>query len=246
MRALVEDCCGWNRKIWADAVEFTLSHLPERLDGKKVLEIGAGKYSSIAPIFASKGAELLCSYYGQQREDIENGHLRFVTDKYKLDRISAAELEINTFEGIYDIVFLKSVLGGICRSEDYVRFRSIVEKLLTKNMREGGYILTVDNGHVALLAALRNIWGAGKNSWTYFKREKMMSSLSGFDVQIRGFGLLNAGSARFLFRGNFEMVNDMVYVVDKVILRLMQSGGRAVLATIIRKTSNTAPHQSHD
>src|SRR5260370_42596788 len=118
---------------------------------------------------------------------------------------------------------MKGVLGGICRGEDYGGFRSIMEKLLTKNVRDGGYILTVDNGYVGLLGGLRNIWGAGKNSWTYFKKEKMMSSLSGFDVQIQGFGLLNFGSARFLLGGDFEIVNDMVYLVDKVVLRLITS-----------------------
>jgi predicted nicotinamide N-methyase len=55
-RDLLEDCCGWNEKTWADAVGFAISRLPEGIAGKKVLEIGAGPYSCMAPIFAAKGA----------------------------------------------------------------------------------------------------------------------------------------------------------------------------------------------
>src|SRR6516162_9795536 len=83
IRPLIEDCCGWNRKVWADAIEFGLSQFPERLDGKKVLEIGAGRHSALAPIFSLKGAEVWCSYYHLKREDVENGQLKIITEKYQ-------------------------------------------------------------------------------------------------------------------------------------------------------------------
>jgi hypothetical protein len=38
-RTMIEDCCAWNRKTWADAVEFAVSQLPERLDDKKFLRL---------------------------------------------------------------------------------------------------------------------------------------------------------------------------------------------------------------
>jgi hypothetical protein len=239
VRALVEDCCGWNRKTWADAVEFAVSQLPERLDGQKILEIGAGKHSSISPIFSGRGAELLCSYYHQQQEDVENGRLRFVIDKYKLAKIPVAEVNINEVEGIYDIIVLKSVLGGVCRGDDYGRLRLIVDGLLAKNIREGGALLTFDNGYVKLFKMLRRSWGAGRNDWTYFTRHGLISSLSGHEVRIQGFGFLSVGAARFLLHGNFEFLNDIIYLVDKAILHLVKSDERAVLSTIIRKI----PHQ---
>lgn len=27
-RDLLEDCCGWNKKTWADAIGFAISQLP--------------------------------------------------------------------------------------------------------------------------------------------------------------------------------------------------------------------------
>ena len=239
VRALVEDCCGWNRKTWADAIEFAVSQFPERLDAKKVLEIGAGTYSSVSPIFSSKGAERVCSYYGQRQEDVQNGQLQTVVQKYSLKKIPIIEQNIYNIEGKYDIIILKSVLGGICRYNDYAKISVIVDKLFVKNIREGGALLTLDNGHVNLFERARRLWGAGKNEWTYFTQDKLISSLSGYQVIIKGFGFLNVGAAKFLLQGNYEFINDIIYNIDKVLIRLVTSHDRAVLSTIIRKT----PHR---
>jgi hypothetical protein len=235
LRALIEDCCGWNRKTWADAVEFAVSQLPERLDGKKVLEIGAGKYSSIAPIFARKGANLLCSYYGQHQQDIENGQLQIVVAKYGLEKIPVEQRDVYNLQETYDIIVLKSVLGGICRNENYGKLKLVIDRLLKENVRQGGYIVSLDNGHVRLFTRLRNLWGAAKNEWTYFSRNKLLESLPNYDIQVRGFGFINVGAAKFLLHRNIEFVNHIIYFIDKIVLMLIDPEDRAVLSTVIRK-----------
>jgi hypothetical protein len=235
LRALIEDCCGWNRKTWADAVEFALSQLPERLDGKKVLEIGAGKYSSISPLFASRGADLLCSYYGQHQQDVENGQLQLVVTKYGLDKIVVEERDIYNLQETYDIIVLKSVLGGLCKNQNYGKLKLIIDRLLKENVRQGGYIVTLDNGYVRLFTRLRNLWGAGKGEWTYFSRKKLVDALSGYDIQVRGFGLINVGAAKFLLHRKGESINDIIYLIDKIALSLIDPEDRAVLSTVIRK-----------
>jgi hypothetical protein len=234
LRNLIEDCCGWNRKTWADAVEFAVSQLPARLDGKKVIEIGAGKNSSISPIFASKGADVLCSYYGQHQQDVENGQLRVVITKYGLDKILVEARDIYNLPETYDIIVLKSVLGGICRNGNYAKLRTVVNKLLKENVERGGYILSLDNGHVGLFTRFRNLWGAGKNRWTYFSRDKLLDSFSDHDIQVKGFGFVNFGAAKFWLRKG-EFVNHIVYFIDKITLLLIDPKDRAVLSTVIRK-----------
>ena len=235
MRALVEDCCGWNRKVWADAIEFGLAQFPERLAGRKVLEIGAGRHSTIAPIFSVKGAETVCSYFHLTKEDIENGQFKIIMDKYHLDKIATIEQNIFDIGGKYDLIVLKSVLGGICRSNDYGKLREIVDKLFLENLKEDGAIFTIDNGDINLFRSVRRFWGAGRNEWTYFTEEKVTSSLCAYNVAIKGFGFLNIGSAKFLLQGNYEFINDIVYYFDKLITRIYTPKWRAVLATIIRK-----------
>jgi hypothetical protein len=235
-RSLLEDCCGWNRKLWADALEFALRNLPEDIAGKRVLEVGASKYSSIAPVFASQRANVVCSYYGQTSEEIERGRLDFVVRKYGLRKIPVVELDINDLTGAYDIIVLKSVLGGLCRGGDYQRLRMITDDLLS-HVEEDGFIVTIDNGYVALFEQLRKMRGAGRNDWTYFKRNNFVSTLAHRDVRIKGFGFINFGTATFLFKRDLEIVNDLMYFLDKVLVRVLKPNERAVLATVIAKRS---------
>jgi hypothetical protein len=236
VRSLVEDCCGWNRKTWADAMEFAISQLPARLDGKEVLEIGAGMYSCISPIFVSKGAKTICSYYGRLQKDVECGQLKRVLRKYSMHNIGVIEQNIYDINGTYDIIALKSVFGGLCRGNDYDNLRAIVDRLFEKNIKEGGVLVTLDNGHVSLFNKMRKLWGAGKNEWTYFDREKLIWALRGYHIVNKGFGLLNVGAVKFLLDGNYEFVNDIIYYIDKAVLFLVTSDERAVLSTVMRKT----------
>ena len=240
-RALIEDCCGWNRKTWADAVEYALSQLPERLDGKKVLEIGASPYSSMCPIFASKGADVLCSYYGggeQQytRHNIENGRLLFVEDKYHMAKISVEERNIYNLQGTYDSIVMKSVLGAIFRNDDYEGLRLAMDRLLKENVNQGGFIVSFDNGYMRLFTQLRSLWGTGKQGFAYFNRNKLLEYLADYDIQIKGFGYINVGTPTALVKRNIEFVNDMIYLIDKIDLSLIKPVDRVVLSIIIRKT----------
>jgi hypothetical protein len=203
--------------------------------GKKVLEIGASSRSSVAPVFARLGSRAVCcSYYNHKRDDICNGQLRAVIEKYQLDDIPVFELNITEIAGIYDVIVLKSVLGGICRGQDYNRMQGLIGKMMT-HLSDDGFILSLDNGYVGLFHRLRWLWGAGKNDWTYFERDKLISVLSGYEVEVRGFGILNFASPNLLFKKDLEFVNDFLYLVDKIILRLLKVEGSAILSTIVRK-----------
>ena len=243
IRPLIEDCCGWNRRIWADAVAFAVTALPTTLEGKKILEIGAGKHSSIAPAFAAKGATVFCSYYGQPRHEVENGRLRFVSEKYGLKGIALLELDIHCLTGHYDVIVLKSVLGGICRGDDYKRMRNVIDGLMD-HLADDGVILTIDNGYVGPLIRFFRLFGAGKNRWTYFKEDKLRVALADYHIESQGFGFLNFGAARFLFRRDLEFletVNDAIHAFDTALLHLFKPRQRAVLATVIRKKTAGDP-----
>jgi hypothetical protein len=240
LRPLIEDCCGWNRLIWADALEFAISRLPGPISAKKILEIGAGKYSAIAPIFAKLGAKVVCSYYKQSREDILGGQLGFVCRKHSLNDIPLVELDINDLDSMYDIVVMKSVMGGICRRGDYRQLRVVVDNVM-RHIGSGGAILTVDNGYIGIFDRLRRVLGAGKNEWTYLERDRVLSALSGYDVEIAGFGFLNFGSARFALQHNMEFANDVIYFVDRAVLRLLKAEGRAILAAVITRKNDGTP-----
>ena len=233
-RAMVEDCCGWNKKTWADGVEYALSALPDDLRGKRVLEVGASNRSTIAPILAAKGARAVCSYYQKSKGLVENGRLKYIRDKYGIADIPTLEANIYDIHGRFDVIVMKSVLGGICRSSNYDCIRSTIKKLSKDNVADGGVILSIDNGYVTLFEKLRLYRGKGGRSWSYLDRDKLLACLSDFDVVTKGFGYLNVASASFQLGGNFEFINNIVYRVDKALISLFDPSERAVLSTIIR------------
>jgi hypothetical protein len=236
-RTLIEDCCGWNRKTWADALEFAIAQLPERLDGLKVLEIGAGKESSISPIFASRGADVLCSYHGVSRNDVESGSLYTIVKKYGLNRIPVEEQDIYNIQGTYDVVVMKGVLGAVLRYEkNCEKLKVVIDTLLKLNVRKGGYIISIESGYLPIFTPLKNRWGAGKNGCAYPSRNELLALLTGFNININveGFGFINFGQIR-LFRRRIELINDILYLIDKIVLSLIHPQDRAVLAIIMRK-----------
>jgi len=234
----LEDCCGWNRKVWADAIEFAIAALPFDLHGKKVLEIGASDRSTIAPVFAAMGAQAFCSYYQKVAGFIENGQLKYVRAKYGLGDIPVFAANIAAIEGRFDVIVMKSVLGGVCRNEDYDAIRSIIGKLMKNNVAEGGVILTFDNGYIAPFRALRRRLGTGGHSWNYFESAKFARALSSFSHVTQGFGYLNVASATLQLGRNAEFVNTAVYYADRVIAALHAPEEHAVLSTIV--FSNTS------
>lgn len=237
LRPLIEDCCGWNRRTWADAVAFALSALPGDLRGRTVLEIGAGKYSCLAPAFAKLGATVFCSYYGQARQEVESGQLRVVSEKHGIGDISVIEVNIHEVRGVYDIIVLKSVLGGICRGDERGTVRTVIDGLM-EHLADGGVILTIDNGRIRPFAKLSRRFGAGRNRWTYFTREDVQEAFAGLSFETQGFGFLNCGALRFLFRRDWEaleVVNNVLHRIDRLLLRHVGPSDRAVIATVIRK-----------
>ena len=236
-RLLVEDCCGWNKKLWADATIFALSKLDEDLTNKHVLEVGAGAYSTLAPIFVKAGATVVCSYYDQPRETIECGQLAVVSEKHNLDRPKLKKINIFDMEGIYDVIVMKSVLGGIGRANDCGTIINIIEQLLKNHVRQNGFIVSIDNGNINWLTKLRGLLGAGRNGWTYLEPTVFEYLFCQSDVRTSGFGFLNAGSMRFLFKNpRAELINDVLYAVDNLVVKLFKPKESAVLATCIQKT----------
>lgn len=233
-RTLIEDCCGWNRKIWADAIEFAVSQLPADLAGRTALEIGASDRSTVVPILAARGAEASCSYYMKPPDFIVNGRLKYIYDKYHIKGISILEADIRNISGQYDIIIMKSVLGGVCRNGHYEGIKEILTRMVAHNLTQRGVILTLDNGYIQLFQALRKALGTGGNTWSYLRTEQFAESLSDFDVTMKGFGFLNVASASLQFGVNCEFINDLAYHLDRIVLRLLNPRERAVLSTVIR------------
>jgi hypothetical protein len=185
--------------------------------------------STVAPILAARGATVFCSYYQKPSGCIENGHLKYIRAKYGIGEIPTFVTGIDELVGRYDVIIMRSVMGGIFRNNDY----DGIGATMWNNVSVGGVILTVDNGYIGPFHRPRRCRDTGGSFWTYHDRNRPAAALAGLDVMMKGFGDLNVKSASLQFGGDYEFLNTLVYSVDKAIISLLDPIERAVLSTII-------------
>ncbi|WP_207485267.1 hypothetical protein [Arenibaculum pallidiluteum] len=165
---------------------------------------------------------------------MRNGRLLAVSEKYALPPVPLVEIDARDIPGEYDLIVMKSVLGGLCRDDDYGALAAAVGGI-AGHLTRGGSIITLDNGHVGAVDRLRKRFGAGRNRWTYFRPEAFVAALAGYEVRMAAFGCLNFGSARLLARSEptgLEVVNDALHVLDRLLCRVLPQG--AVLSSLLK------------
>ena len=61
--------------------------------------------------------------------------------------------DIFNFEGKYDLVIMKSVLGGLFRNDDKAKekINELIKRIIRENLNENGYVITIDNGKTFLV-----------------------------------------------------------------------------------------------
>ena len=167
---------GWSWKAWTRSfLGLEEKFLQEilNIDGK-VLEVGPGVYSQVSKIFIkAKNIDLGVYNHASDSKKIKN----YLLKKFSKDKsINIIDCDIMKFNGKYNLIIMKSVLGGIFRigsstNSDVV---NLIDKIVENNLMDRGYLITLDNG-IGFFHYLRNIYGAKKNKWRFFKPHNLKS-----------------------------------------------------------------------
>jgi len=91
-----------------------------------------------------------------------------IVDKDKYPNVTFTTISIFDVAGKYDLIVMKSVLGGVCRDAAPNCQMKLIENLIRNNLNNGGYLLTLDNGY-SFFEFLLSRSGARKNQWKFFK-----------------------------------------------------------------------------
>jgi len=150
---------GWSQLTWRKA--FRNLHF-NKCEVKTVLELGAGPLSQFGLIFYP--ADVTISSYPKAVTE----HIEAKVDKHKYPNVTFKTMSIFDVAGKYDLIVMKSVLGGVCRDAAPNCHMKLIEKLIRNNLNEGGYLLTLDNG-CSFFEFLLSRSGARKNKWKFFK-----------------------------------------------------------------------------
>ena len=170
---LVRLAFGWNYKSWSHAFKVSNFQLPNRLD--RILEIGASRHSIVSLIFDGLASEIVISYYtDDQREGVEQ-YLASVRQRYHLkSKYVLEKIDATSVEGSFDVVIMKSVLGGLFRqnSSTISDVTDFIGSLISRTVKPEGLLISIDNGKSILESTLSR-FGARKNQWRFFIKSEL-------------------------------------------------------------------------
>ena len=201
---------GWSADVWSHA--FTISKEVQKIlqrKNLKILEIGAGKHSQVAYVFDKTQSNITIGFYSESyrnylkevlSKNIKNYNL---VSKYELSCIDALDLKDK-----YDVIILKSVLGGIFRGDDFSKAEKFCHKTVRDNLNSNGALITIDNGKSCFEIFLR-YFGARKNNWHFATMDELLTA-----NEKVGFGFLSAFSLSRRFGLAGIILEKLLYYID--------------------------------
>ena len=212
---LVRLAFGWNYKSWSHAFKVSNFQLPNRLD--RILEIGASRHSMVSLIFDGLASEIVISYYtDEQREEVEQ-YLSSVHEKYDLkSKYVLEQIDATNVEGSFDIVIMKSVLGGLFRQNSSTTsdVTDFIGSLISRTVKPEGLLISIDNGKSILERTLSR-FGARKNQWRFFRKSELNRAITQ-----SGFGVISSFSfeTRLGYVG-YILDNYVIYPLDLILFK---------------------------
>ncbi len=223
---LVRLAFGWNFKSWSHALKVANFSFPNRLD--RILEIGASGHSMVGIIFDGLASEIVISYYDdEQRIEVER-YLSLVRQKCHLkSKYVLKQIDATSVEGDFDIVIMKSVLGGLFRKNSSSKsdVSEFIDNLISRTVKREGLLISIDNGK-SFFESILSRFGARKNQWRFFKNSEFKKA-----TRQAEFGVISSFSfgTRLGFVG-YVLDNYMIYPLDLILFRLWRHNPTVIVS----------------
>lgn len=208
MKHFITDIIEWDVENWQHALLFWEKQLPNDDQPLKCLELG-GRRGGPSLWLASKGYEVVCS-------DLENPekHATKLHSGYDLkgticyEAISAVDVH---YENEFDIIVIKSIIGGISRSGQDELQQKIIDECY-KALKPGGKLLFAENLEASALHRFaRNKFVKWGEEWNYLKFKNVPKLFTNWNkVHFETIGFLGAF-------GRSEKQRSFLGKVDKVL-----------------------------
>ena len=224
----IDKIFGWSAKSWSRPFLCAMSdiQLPESCD---ILEVGAGRYSSVALLFLNGKNKLHITSYPEAqipelRQYVEES-CGNVAGSIKVSCMSAKDI------GEYDLIVMKSVLGGIFRVDSSGKedAEDLLCKIAEKNLKPRGTLVTLDNG-ATVLEPLLSRFGARANKWRFF----VPSDFKKCERQY-GFGLFSSFSVVTRFGVLGSQIEKSLYLLDAAIYSVVKVSKPSVIVTVYKR-----------
>ena len=230
---LKKNAFGWNINVWYRVFhklsQNKLLHA-ESNKNLRILEIGATHTSIVSSMYQGLSAKIEVSCYCAQAFEILNDNVRRLNTGKAVYKTT--QTDIFKLVGNYDVIVMKSVLGGLFRDSRVPseEANALISKIVSKNLLPNGILLTLDNGYSYAEPLLKR-FGARKNRWTFFSLGQIQA-----DDQV-GFGVLSCFSFQTRF-GLFGYIIDefITYPIDLILSKFFTLRPTVVGSIIINDT----------
>lgn len=205
-------CFGWSARAWARPWRTFLRAHPNLRVGD-ALEVGAGPRSSLAPLLLPLAERVECSAFDAAvLPEVQALNARRL-DTAGQARVRYARQDVTALRGQWDLIVLKSVLGGVHRVHDstLADVHATIRQVVDGHLNPGGLLLTLDNGRTALEPLLRHA-GARRNGWRFFAREDFPPAHERFS-----FGVFSIASAATRLGATGRFIDEALYGLDRAL-----------------------------
>ena len=206
---------GWSARAWARPWRAFVRDFAG-WQGECGLELGAGPRSALAPLMLSLVRQVECSAQDAASLPVIEARHRDLLAPQDAARIAHGVRDLRALHGQWDLIVMKSVLGGVHRTHNsrLADVHATLERLRTQHLRPGGWLLTLDNGRTAL-EPLWARFGARRNGWRFLAAEDFPPAA----VHER-FGVLGSFSAATRLGALGRRIDDVLYAADRVLTPL--------------------------
>jgi len=223
----LRDIIEWDVSNWGRSLGYWENNTSVVLEQAKALEIG-GRHGGLSLWLAQKGADVLCSDIDGPSDKAEERHAKH-NAFHAIRHASINALDI-PFQNHFDIVFFKSVLGGIGQHNNKTdQIKAIQE--MHKALKNGGELWFAENLVASPLHQFSRrrfvSWG---ERWRYVSIEEMLRFLDIFiEVRYTTVGFLGAF-------GLNEFQRTVLGRIDKAIIdKLVPETWRYIVIGVAKK-----------
>lgn len=229
MKSILKDCVAWDCYNWSRAISYWNI---ENVEGKKALGLGE-RGGGLSLFFSNKGASVICSDYQwigtALQEKAVALHERYgVNSNMQYEDIDATNIP---YENEFDIIFFKSILGGIGRNHQDESIKKVFSEIY-KALKPEGELYFVENleGSILLRFFRKRFSSAYKKGWNYLKLNDIEKYKGEFKViSIGTFGYLACISPN-------ETIRNILGRVDLILEKIFKH--RYIVSCVLKKTDS--------
>jgi SAM-dependent methyltransferase len=166
------DILGWDVVNWSNALRFWTHTSAITVANANALEVGASDNGGLSLWLAEQGARVVCS--DRSHSLIVRARIRHASFPVASIQYQALDVTALPYRDVFDVVALKSVLGGIGRPDDLTQKARALREIHAA-LKPGGECWFAENLRASTLHVMARRVCQPSRRWRYFTVSELVS-----------------------------------------------------------------------